>query len=274
MTRGHADIYRHARRVIVLAPCFWPRSPAASRAAPPSRRACSAPRRQRPRHRRTHLYDVRHPLAGADHGLVTSCLRHRSLSQTTRARGQPDAGNMSIEVLWTVIPAIIVAVLFALTMQTTGKLIDPAGRRRPHGHRPPVVVAGQVRRRRLLHRQRDPPAGRYHDQRPTCCPPTSSTSFWVRSSPARCRSSRHVNHVSFLPVRAGTYLGVCAQFCGAEHAHMHFLVDRAVRRRSSTPWFDNQMKPAVKPTGAQAIAGAAAMPACRARAATPSAAPA
>ena len=44
--------------------------------------------------------------------------RHRTEAEASRTRG-----NTTIEVLWTAIPAVIVAVLFALTMLTTGKLV-------------------------------------------------------------------------------------------------------------------------------------------------------
>ena len=44
--------------------------------------------------------------------------RHRTEAEASRTRG-----NTTIEVLWTAIPAVIVAVLFALTMMTTGKLL-------------------------------------------------------------------------------------------------------------------------------------------------------
>jgi cytochrome c oxidase subunit 2 len=181
-----------------------------------------------------------------------------------RYRERPDReasqtrGNTRIEVVWTVIPAIIVAVLFALTMQTTGKLIDPAG---------PVqfTVTGHQWWWQVKY------AGAGFETANEIHIPADRTvsadllsadvihGFWVPQLAGKVQLiPSHVNHITILPVVPGTYLGVCANFCGMGHAKMHFLVIVESSARF-TAWFANQLKPAATPVGTQAVAGAAAI---------------
>jgi cytochrome c oxidase subunit 2 len=181
-----------------------------------------------------------------------------------RYRERPDRepsqtrGNTTIEIVWTVIPAIIVAVLFALTLQTTGRLIGPSD---------PVAltVTGhqwwwQVRY-----------AGASFETANEIHIPADRTitadllsadvihGFWVPQLAGKVQLlPTHVNHITILPVTPGTYLGVCANFCGKQHAHMHFLVIVESSAQFAA-WFANQMKPAAAPVGPQATAGAAAI---------------
>jgi cytochrome c oxidase subunit 2 len=179
--------------------------------------------------------------------------RHRPESEASRRRG-----NTTVEVLWTAIPAVIVAVLFALTMQTTGKLIggpDAVGLT-VTGHQWwwQVSYAGaDFRTANEIHLPADTAitadltsADVIHQ---FSCPQITGK---VQMIPGT------VNHISFTPITPGTYLGVCAQFCGVQHAHMHFLLIVQPPAQFKA-WFANQMKPAVKPTGTQAIAGAVAI---------------
>ena len=182
-----------------------------------------------------------------------------------RYRERPDRepsqtrGNTTIEVVWTVIPAIIVAVLFTLTMQTTGRLIAA-----PNDPVQFTVVAHQwwwqVRypgadfaTANEIHL----PAGRAATA--DLLSADVIHGFWVPQLAGKVQLiPGHTNHITILPVTAGTYLGVCANFCGKQHAHMHFkvIVEPAAQFAA---WFANQLKPAVSPTGPQATAGAAAI---------------
>jgi cytochrome c oxidase subunit 2 len=182
-----------------------------------------------------------------------------------RYRERPDRepsqtrGNTTIEIVWTVIPAIIVAVLFTLTMQTTGRLIAA-----PNDPVQFTVIAHQwwwqVRypgadfaTANEIHL----PAGRAATA--DLLSADVIHGFWVPQLAGKVQLiPNHTNHITILPVTSGTYLGVCANFCGQQHAHMHFkvIVEPAAQFAA---WFANQLKPAVSPTGAQATAGAAAI---------------
>jgi cytochrome c oxidase subunit II len=181
-----------------------------------------------------------------------------------RYRERPDReasqtrGNTRIEIIWTVIPAIIVAVLFTLTMVTTGKLIDPAD---------PVqfTVTGHQWWWQVKYAGAD-----FYTANEIHIPADTTVSadllsadvihgFWIPQLAGKVQLiPSHTNHITILPVVPGTYLGVCANFCGKSHAKMHFLVIVESPAQFSA-WFANQQKPAVRPTGAQAVAGASAI---------------
>ena len=169
--------------------------------------------------------------------------RHRTEAEASRTRG-----NTTIEVLWTAIPAVIVAVLFALTMLTTGKLIGGP-------ENVSLTVTGHQWWWQVSYAGADfETANEIHLPAGTAitadllsadvihqfsCPQVTGK---VQMIPGT------VNHISFLPITAGTYLGVCAQFCGVQHAHMHFLLIVQPPAQFKA-WFANQMKPAVTPDG-------------------------
>ena len=98
--------------------------------------------------------------------------------------------------------------------------------------------------------------------------------FWVPQLAGKVQLiPAHVNHITILPVVPGTYLGVCANFCGEQHAKMHFLVIVEPSAQFAA-WFANQLKPAAQAgRGAGRGGGEPPSPRCRAAAATPSAAP-
>ena len=166
--------------------------------------------------------------------------------------------NTTIEVVWTAIPAVIVAVLFALTVQTTGRLVDPA-------YPVQFTVVGHQWWWQVKYAGADfQTANEIHIPADTTVRADLLSAdvihgFWVPQLAGKVQLiPTHVNRITILPVVPGTYLGVCANFCGRQHAHMHFLV--VVQPPAQfKDWFDNQLKPAVQPTGAQAVAGAAAI---------------
>ena len=90
-----------------------------------------------------------------------------------RYRRRPEAeasqtkGNLRIEIIWTLIPALIVTVLFVLTVRTTEQIAVPDPRRAVHLRRPPVVVGVRLLAARLQDRQRGLRA-----RRATSCPST------------------------------------------------------------------------------------------------------
>jgi cytochrome c oxidase subunit 2 len=185
--------------------------------------------------------------------LVLIRFRERPGREASQVRG-----NTTIEVVWTVIPALIVVVLFALTMQTTGQLLGPTD---------PVqlTVTGHQWWWQVSYAGADfETANEIHipaDQtvRLDLLSADVIHSFWCPQIAGKIQLiPGHVNHLIILPVTPGRYFGVCADFCGAQHAHMHFLVYVDTSAAFSA-WFQNQLRPAVAPTGAQAIAGEAAM---------------
>ena len=182
-------------------------------------------------------------------------VRYRKRPETEAGRS---TGNTSLEVLWTAIPAVIVAVLFTLTLQTTGRLIIPANTVEL------TVPAHQWWWRLQYTGATFQAANEIHvpAERTITMDLLSADvihGFWVPQLNGKLQLiPGHVNHITFLPLKPGTYLGECANFCGKGHAHMRFLVI-VEPANQFTAWFADQMKPAAAPVGPQATAGLNAM---------------
>jgi cytochrome c oxidase subunit II len=81
-------------------------------------------------------------------------------------------------------------------------------------------------------------------------------SFWVPSLTAKTDLIPNKDNATWLQAdRPGTYRGQCAEFCGAEHAGMAFLVI-AQPAREFDSWLADQAKPAATPNAAMAARGA------------------
>jgi len=65
----------------------------------------------------------------------------------------------------------------------------------------------------------------------------------------------HPNHLWLEAAAPGVYRGACAEFCGAQHAHMRFLVV-AQQPQAFDAWIRAQVRPAPAPATARAQAGA------------------
>ena len=175
--------------------------------------------------------------------------RKRPESEASQTRG-----NLRIEIIWTLIPAIIVIVLFVLTVRTTQQIAtpDPGAQFTSVGHqwwwefdfsKLGFKTANEV----------------YVPQNHEVSIDLLSTdvihSFWVPQMGGKVDMiPGHVNHIRFVPLTTGTYLGECAEFCGAQHGKMRFLFV-VVTPAQYTAWVRNQQLPARQPEGAGAIAG-------------------
>jgi len=157
--------------------------------------------------------------------------RRRPEAEVSQTRG-----NLGIEIVWTLIPAIIVTVLFVLTVQATRQLAmpDPGAQFTTVGHQwwwefdfseQGFKTANEV------------------------------YSFWVPQMGGKVDMiPGRVNHIRFVPLKEGRYLGECSEFCGAQHGKMRFLFV-VVSPEEYSAWAHDQAKPAAQPTGAEAVAG-------------------
>jgi cytochrome c oxidase subunit 2 len=175
--------------------------------------------------------------------------RHRPAERASQTRG-----NMRIEIVWTAIPAVIVTVLFVLTVVYTENinLPDPGaqfvaiGRQwwwdfqfPDQGFKTPNEVYVPVGRQAEIEVLS---ADVIH-------------SFWVPQMGGKVDMiPGHYNHIHFVPLSTGSYLGECAEFCGAEHGKMRFQFV-VVTPKEYSAWIANQEKPAREPTSSQAVAG-------------------
>ncbi|ACB76817.1 cytochrome c oxidase subunit II [Opitutus terrae] len=135
------------------------------------------------------------------------------------------AGHTTVEIIWTVIPFLIVVVLFGLTVHAMQKSDPPAA------PEPDLVIIGH----QWWWEIRDPKLG-YVAANEIHIPVGKPLSirldtvdvlheFWV---PRLTRKMTTVpgagNHVWMQADQPGVYQGVCSEFCGTQHAWMRFEV--------------------------------------------------
>lgn len=175
--------------------------------------------------------------------------------------GEPDppqlAGNRTVEIVWTVIPFLIVVSLFFLTARTMSRS-DP-----PPAAEPDLVVVGhqwwwEARYPKsgvVVANELHIPVGKALSIRIEAGDVLHE--FWV---PELARKITAVpgkpNHIWLQADTPGTYLGMCSEFCGTQHAWMHFLIV-AEPEADFAAWQEAQLKPAAAPQSALAGRGLA-----------------
>jgi cytochrome c oxidase subunit 2 len=179
-----------------------------------------------------------------------------------RFRAQPGAqeprqivGNRNLEVLWTVIPILLVVWIFVLTARAMHRS-DPD----PADEQPDLIVVGHQwwwearypKSGAITANEIHIPTGRRLLLRLEAADVIHD--FWV---PQLARKMDmvpgHPNSIWLQADRPGTYLGACAEFCGAQHAWMRLFVI-AQRPVDFDIWQRQQARPA--PSGQPAGQGA------------------
>jgi cytochrome c oxidase subunit 2 len=173
--------------------------------------------------------------------------------------GEPDpdqlAGNRKIEIVWTAIPCVIVVALFALTARTMN-LADP-----PPPPDPDIVVTGHQwwwegsypKSGVVVANEFHIPVGKPMSLRLEAADVLHE--FWVPELARKITAvPGHPNHIWLEADKAGTYLGICSEFCGTEHAWMHFLIV-AEPQAEFDAWEKAQLQTAATPTGGSAADG-------------------
>ncbi len=168
-------------------------------------------------------------------------------------------GSTQIELAWTVIPVLIVVVLFLTTARVIHSIEDAPA---PAGALHVTVVAhqwwweyrypeyGVVTANELHVPVSDPPGST-----PTYLKLLSADvvhSFWVPKLAGKTHIiPNHVNHTWIDPQRPGLYLGQCGLYCGTQHAHM--LIRVVVQSRADFErWIHHQQASAVEDPGVAA----------------------
>jgi cytochrome c oxidase subunit 2 len=185
-------------------------------------------------------------------GVFYCVVRYRSREIST-AEPRQIFGSPKLEVLWTVVPVLIMTGLFIVTVRAMVLIDAPQGA----GQAPDVTITGHQwwwearypsgvvatyeihipTSRRLLARVES--ADVIHD-------------FWT---PELARKIDAVpGRASYIWLEAdtpGTYSGACSEFCGAQHAWMRFRVV-AEAQSSFDAWQRRQAQPPSGPTGVAA----------------------
>jgi cytochrome c oxidase subunit 2 len=192
-------------------------------------------------------------------GLLTYTLfrfRHRPGDE---GREPPQVyGSNQIELAWTVIPIVIVFVLFLATART---IYDVQGAIRPAGALDVTVIGHQwwweIRYPKLgivTANELHVPVSEPSQRRPTFLKLGSADvvhSFWVPQLAGKTDVvPNRENQMWIEPNQAGTYVGNCAEYCGTQHAHMMLRVivhtneefEKWVAEQKQTPPDDPQAR--------------------------------
>ena len=184
-------------------------------------------------------------LFGVEAVLLYSIIRFRRRRPDSQV--QQTRGNNTIEGLWTLIPAILIIVIFTMTARTIDSLNLPGGdvELQVVGHQwwwEVDYAAEGFSTANEIH----VPEGREVGIELTSADVIHS--FWVPQIGGKTDLvPGHTNRTGFLAATPGVYLGQCAEFCGLQHAHMRFyLVVESAAEFSA--WVRHQQEPAKEPT--------------------------
>ena len=163
--------------------------------------------------------------------IVYTALRYRRRSNVTERPPQVH-GNRTLEIAWTIIPALVLLVILIPTIQVMYEsdaeaqegeiVVDVYGKQwwwEIHiqgmaADGSPLVTANEL----VL------PVGREVQFR--LHSNNVIHSFWVPQLAGKLDIiPGHINELAFTPREAGDYYGECAEFCGVSHAWMRFEID-------------------------------------------------
>ena len=187
--------------------------------------------------------------------LVYSVVKFRDRSADAGREPAQIYGSTQIELAWTIIPVLIVVVLFMATARVIHAIQDAP--------KPPAALDVTVIGHQFWWEFRYPKLGiitanELHIPVSDPAHPTptflklmsadTDHSFWVPELGGKTDLiPNRVNEMWIDPPRAGIYLGQCAQYCGTQHAKMLLRVS-VDRPADFAAWVRAQQQPAVQDT--------------------------
>ena len=167
-----------------------------------------------------------------------------------------DFGNPKLEIIWTVIPALLLITVFIVTVRAMHNIEPPAQR-----HKPDLIVTANQWWWKASYPGTDVvvadeihmPLNQLWLVRVLSA--DVDHSFWVPNlGPKIDAIPNHPNYVWLKPSDTGHYRGMCAEYCGAEHAWMRFtvVVEPPEKFRA---WLEHQQENALQPTDPDAAEG-------------------
>ncbi len=163
-------------------------------------------------------------------------------------------GNLPIEVVWTAVPALILVVIFYLTVRTMMNLQVPTGD--PAAGDPvEIIVAGHQWWWQFDYpNEKITTANEFHVPvgEPVILQLRSDNvlhSFWIPEMNGKLDLiPGHDRTLWFTPAQTGVFLGQCAEFCGIQHTWMQIRLVVQSPADYAT-WIRDQQRPAGLPTG-------------------------
>jgi cytochrome c oxidase subunit II len=185
--------------------------------------------------------------------LVYVIVRYRQRDPNDDSEPPQIYGSTQIELAWTVIPVLIVVVLFLTTARILFAIED---QKMPAAALDVDVVGHQFWWEYRYGKQGFTTANELHVALSTEQDPSITSlnllsadvvhSFWVPALFGKIDTfPNQVNHMWFNPDKVGMYVGQCAQFCGVEHAKMLLRV-YVQTPEDFAAWVKNQQQPGVQ----------------------------
>jgi len=192
--------------------------------------------------------------------LLYSAVRFRGRAMDGGREPAQVYGSMQIELAWTIIPTLIVVVLFLATARVIHAVQDAP---EPAGAQDVIAIGHQFWWEFRYPKLGIVTANELHIpvSNPSHPTPTflqllsadTDHSFWVPQLAGKTDLiPNHPNRMWMDPQRTGVFLGQCAQYCGTQHAKMLLRVSVDGPEEFAS-WVRAQQKPAVEDAGA--IAG-------------------
>jgi cytochrome c oxidase subunit 2 len=178
--------------------------------------------------------------------LAYSVVKFRKRGSSDRCEPAQVYGSTQVELAWTVIPILIVVILFLATARVIAGIQNPS---RPGNPLEVIVIGHQfwweyrypslnVVTANELHLPVNEPAFL------TLLSADTDHSFWVpRLGGKTDLIPNHPNSMWMDPRETGLYLGQCAQYCGTQHAKMLLRV-YVESREEFDRWIHEQSQPA------------------------------
>lgn len=181
--------------------------------------------------------------------------RHNGNKVTTEELPKQVEGNPRLELIWTLVPALSLLILFIVSVGTLRALVEPPT--------DSAAVKNIVNVRAIGHQWWW--EFEYSDEGILTADemhvPVNSVvyvsvdsadvihSFWVPQMGGKIDVvPGHTNNTWFQPTEIGTFTGECSEFCGGAHAMMR--LDLVVESQADyEAWLTAQKAPSVKPTG-------------------------
>jgi cytochrome c oxidase subunit II len=172
--------------------------------------------------------------------------RYRERGLPRHVDGPQIVGHTRLEVVWTVIPVLIVLVISGFTLYKASDIRNPSA-----AAGAPAALKVRVEGRQFYWRYVYPngvvaydllrlPLDVVVDLTVTAPDTDVIHSFWVPALAGKVDAiPGRVNHLKFRPVQVGTYDGKCAELCGIQHAAMTFNV-QVLPRQEFARWLTRQ----------------------------------
>jgi len=166
-------------------------------------------------------------------------------------------GNNRLEIVWTVIPLIIVSVLFFSSLKVMKKINEPV----VNGQKPDIVITAHQWWWDFRYTKLNvTTANELHipvDENLLMQIQSADVihSWWVPALGRKIDAIPGRNNFGWIDAdKTGEYDGTCSEYCGNEHAWMRIKVI-AESQSDFDLWTQQQRQPAVQPTGQMAMQG-------------------